>query len=196
MNLIYLAKLFLFPQAGWQNVVDSNPSIHRLFLLHVIPFSLIPPIFIYLAGHNKQLLFFDLLPTNKLLLVCIAFFIIQLIVVPIMAIVIMKIAEIAEVTPTFHQAFILAAIAPTPLWMMPVFLLVPDMSILLVVGSLALMAATGFIYYGISPVLKVYEPGHKYLLFGGLLTAGLMAWGFLMIATLVIWGSIQNLHLV
>jgi len=195
MNLTYLFKLFLFPQAGWQNLVDSNPSIHRLFLLHVIPFSLIPPIFIYAAGKNKDFLFFELLPENKLLIVVICFFIIQLVAVPIMAVIIKQLSEIAEVHPTYHQAFILAAVSPTPLWMLPVALLIPNMAVLLVLGSLAMMAAAGFIYYGIPAVLKVYEPGHRYLLFGGLLTAGMMAWGFLMICTLVIWGSVQNLHL-
>jgi len=31
------------------------------------------------------------------------------------------------------------------------------------------------------------------LLFGGILIAGVVAMGFLMVATLVIWGSLQNL---
>lgn len=195
MNIIVLAKLFLFPVEGWKSLMDSRPSMHRLFLLHVIPFSLIPPIFMYMAGKDKQLLFFDLLPQNKLLIVCIALFIVELVAVPIMAIIIKQLSEIAEVTPTYHQAFILAAIAPTPLWMMPVFLLVPSMTILMVVGSFAMMAAAGFIYYGIPDALGVREDGQKLLLFGAILTAGLMAWGFLMISTLVIWGSIQNLQL-
>jgi hypothetical protein len=108
--------------------------------------------------------------------------------------VIKQISEIAEVKPTYHQAFKLAAIAPTPLWMMPVFLLVPDISVLMVVGSLAMMASAGFIYYGIPEVLHVYEEGHHLLLFGAVLTAGMMAWGLLMISTFVIWGSLQNLQ--
>ncbi len=195
MNLVTLFKLFLFPQDGWKDVVSSNASILRLFLLHVVPFALIPPVFIYLAGHNKQILFFNLLSQNKLLLACIAFFIIQLIAVPLMAVVIKNLAEIAEVKPTYHQSFTLASIAPTPLWMMPVFLLVPDISVLMVIGTFAMMAAAGFIYYGIPEVLHVFESGHHYLLFGALLTAGLMAWGFLMISTFVIWGSLQNLHM-
>jgi hypothetical protein len=194
MNLVYLFKLFLFPQKGWRDLIDSGYSIHRLFLLHVVPFSLIPPIFIYVAGQKNQILFFNLLSPSKLILACIAFFIIELIAVPIMALVIKQISEIAEVKPTYHQAFKLAAVAPTPLWMMPVFLLVPDISVLMVVGSLAMMAAAGFIYYGIPEVLNVYEEGHHLLLFGAVLTAGMMAWGLLMISTFVIWGSLQNLQ--
>lgn len=194
MNIIVLAKLFLFPTQGWKDLMANSPTIQRLFLFHVIPFSLIAPIFMYQAGHDKQLLFFDLLPDNKLLIVCIALFIVQVVAVPMMALVIKQLSEIANAKPSYRQAFILAAIAPSPLWMMPVFLLIPSMTILMLVGSLAMMAAAGFIYYGIPEVLDVHEDGHRLLLFGGILTAGLIAWGFLMVATLVIWGSMQSLH--
>ncbi len=193
MNPITLVKLYLYPVAGWQDLMRTKPSIHRLFLLHVVPFSLIAPLMIYWVGKSQKLLFLDLLPAEKLLIVSIAFFIIQMIAVPIMAIVIKQLCEIVDAHPSYLNAFTLAAVAPTPLWMMPVFLLIPDMTVLLVVGSFAMMASAGFIYYGIPEVLKVNEDGHKYLLFGALLTAGMIAWGFLMVTTLVVWGSVQNL---
>lgn len=195
MNPITLIKLYLYPVAGWRDLMLTKPSMHRLFLLHVIPFSLIAPFMIYWVGKRQQLLFLELLPAEKLLIVAIAFFIVQLVAVPIMAIVIKQLCEIVQAHPTYLRAFTLAAVAPTPLWMMPVFLLVPDMTVLLVVGSFAMMASAGFIYYGIPEVLDVREDGQKYLLFGALLTAGMVAWGFLMITTLVVWGSVQNLQL-
>jgi len=195
MNPMTLVQLYLFPVKGWKDFMRTNPSMHRLFLLHVVPFSLIAPLMIYWVGKNQQLLFLDLLPAGKLLIVAIAFFIVQLVAVPIMAIVIKQLCEIVDAHPTYLRAFTLAAVAPTPLWMMPVFLLIPDMSVLLIVGSFAMMASAGFIYYGIPEVLEVREEGHKYLLFGALLTAGMVAWGFLMVTTLVVWGSVQSLHL-
>lgn len=195
MNISTLFNLFFSPTQGWQALVSQRPPVHRLFLLHVVPFALIPPLMIYLAGNKGQILFLDLLSANKLLIVAIAFFLVQLIAVPLMASVIKQLAEIAEAHPTYIQAFTLAAVAPTPLWLMPVFLLVPNMLVMLVVTSLAMMASAGFIYYGIPETLGIREQGHRNLLFGAILTAGLIAWGFLMITTLVIWGSVQNLQL-
>lgn len=194
MNPMTLFKLFFKPTAGWQALIASQPSMHRLFLLHVIPFALIPSVMIYIAGTKQTLMFFDLLPGNKLLLVSFILFLVQLAVVPVMATIVRQLAEIADSHPSYKQAFTLAAVAPTPLWMAPVFLIVPDMLVNMAVTTLAMMAAAGFIYYGIPTVFKIKEQGHVYLLFGAILVAGVVAWGFLMVCTLVVWGSVQNLN--
>jgi hypothetical protein len=78
--------------------------------------------------------------------------------------------------------------------MSPVFLIVPDIIVNIVVTILAMMASAGFIYFGIPTVFKIKEQGHVYLLFGAILVAGVVAWSFLMVCTLVIWGSVQNLQ--
>lgn len=194
MNPVTLFKLFFTPTAGWEELIASKPTMHRLFLLHVLPFSLIPPVMIYIVGQSHTILFFDLLPGSKLLLVSVILFFIQLVVVPVMASILRQLAEIADSHPTYREAFVLAAVAPTPLWMAPIFLFVPDIIVNMGITSLAMMASAGFIYYGIPTVFKVKEQGHVYLLFGAILMAGATAWGFLMVSTFVIWGSVQNLQ--
>lgn len=194
MNPMTLFKLFFKPTAGWEALMASQPSMHRLFLLHVIPFALIPSVMIYIAGTNQTIMFFDLLPGNKLVLVSLILFLVQLVVVPVMATILRQLAEVADSHPNYRQAFILAAVAPTPLWMSPVFLIVPDVIVNIVVTILAMMASAGFIYFGIPTVFKIKEQGHVYLLFGAILVAGVVAWSFLMVCTLVIWGSVQNLQ--
>jgi len=194
MNPMTLFKLFFKPTVGWEALIASQPSMHRLFLLHVIPFALIPSVMIYIAGTKQTLMFFDLLPGNKLVLVSLILFLVQLVVVPVMATILRQLAEVADSHPSYRQAFILAAVAPTPLWMAPVFLIVPDMMVNILVTTLAMMASAGFIYFGIPTVFKIKEQGHVYLLFGAILVAGVIAWGFLMVCTLVVWGSVQNLN--
>lgn len=194
MNPMTLFKLFFKPTAGWESLMASQPSMHRLFLLHVLPFAMIPPVMIYFVGKNHTILFFDLLPGSKLILVSLILFFVQLVVVPVMASIIRQLAEIADSHPTYRESFILAAVAPTPLWMAPVFLVVPDIIVNIGITSLAMMASAGFIYYGIPTVFKIKEQGHVNLLFGAVLMAGATAWGFLMISTFVIWGSVQNLQ--
>jgi hypothetical protein len=194
MNPLTLFRLFFMPTKGWKDLMQSQPSIHRLYLSHVIPFALIPPLMIFIAGRTHSELFFDLLPGNKLIIVSVAFFLVQLVVVPAMASIVRQLAEVAEIHPSYKDAFILAAVAPTPLWMAPIFLIVPDILVNIGVTSLAMMASAGFIYYGIPVVFKIKEQGHALLLFGAILIAGVIAWGFLMICTLVVWGSVQNLQ--
>ena len=45
-------------------------------------------------------------------------------------------------------------------------------------------------------VFKIEDEGHSLLLFGAVLMAGVTAWGFLMVCTLMLWGSVQNLQFV
>ncbi|MGZ8252537.1 MAG: Yip1 family protein [Methylophilaceae bacterium] len=197
MKPITLVQLFFTPTKGWEGLMQSQPSIHRLYMLHVIPFALIPPLMIYFSGKQHGDALFDLIhliPSNKLIFVSVAFFLVQLVVVPVMATVVRQLAEVAEIHPTYRQAFILAAVAPTPLWMAPIFLLIPDILVNIGITSLAMMAAAGFIYYGIPVVFGIKEKGHALLLFGAVLMAGVIAWGFLMVCTLMVWGSVQNLQ--
>ena len=79
--------------------MQGPPSLHQLYLLHVVPFSLIPPVMIYIAGNRHSTLFLDLLPGNKLVIVAVAFFIVQLVAVPVMAMIIRQLAEIIEIHP-------------------------------------------------------------------------------------------------
>ncbi len=195
MSLLNLFWLFFVPTKGWRHLTQSKPSLHRLFLLHVVPLSLIPPLFVYFAaGHYAT----DLLPVLspfKLFLVSLILFLVELIAVPAMALILRQLAEIADVHPSYHDAFILAAVAPTPLWLMPIMFLIPNMAINLIALTLALMATVGFIYYGTPVVFKIKERGHAMLLFGAILTAGVVAWVSLMVATLVVLGSVQSLQL-
>lgn len=193
MNPLHLFWLFASPSKGWGSLMLTKPSIHRLYMLHVIPLSLIPPVVVYLAGSKYGGVFLPSMSSSKLILVALIFFLIQLVAVPLMGVLIRHLAEIAEIHPSYRHAFILAAVAPTPLWLAPVFVIFPSVLLNLVVVSLAMMAAAGLIYYGIPVVFGLQEQGHVMLLFGAILIAGVVAWGFLMVSTLLIWGSVQNL---
>ena len=193
MNPVTLFKLFFRPTQGWLDLLRTQPSIPRLFMLHVIPFSLIPSLSLYLAGVHHSLPLFEALPANKMLLVAASFFVIQLIAVPFMATVLRQLGEVAEIHPSYKEAFILAAVAPTPLWMAPLFLWVPDLRVVLAVFTLAMMAACGIIFYGVPTLFKVKDEGQAMFYFGGVVVAGMIASAFLTVCVLVIWGSLENL---
>jgi len=194
MSLLNLFWLFFLPTKGWRHLMQAKYSIHRLYLLHVVPFSLIPPLFVYYAAGNYAGDLLPVLSKPQLLLVSVILFIVELSAVPVVALILRQLAEIAEVHPSYHDAFTLAAVAPTPLWLVPIVFLIPDMLINLVALTMALMATAGFIYYGIPAVFRIKERGHAMLLFGAVLTAGVIAWAFLMVVTLVVLGSVQNLR--
>lgn len=196
MNLTTLFKLFWKPTTGWQELLDSSPSIPRLFLLHVVPLACIPTLMIVYAGKSDDtFLLVDMLSGPKLMFVGTIFFLVQLISVPIMASIIRHLGEVADISPSYRSAFILAAVAPTPLWLSALSLIIPSFLVLVVVGTLALMASAGLIFYGIPVVFNIQEKENAVMYFGGIMVAGMIALVFLMLSTLVIWGGIQNLSL-
>jgi hypothetical protein len=194
MSLLNLFWLFFAPNKGWRHLMQSKLSMHRLYLLHVVPLSMIPPLFLYFAGNQYAGGLIPILSSSKLLLVAIILFMVELVAVPVMAMIVRQLAEVAEIHPSYHDSFTFAAVAPTPLWLAPIaFLIFPDITLSLVVLTLAIMATIGFIYYGIPAVFRLKDRGHTMLMFGAVLTAGAIAWGFLMVSTLVVLGSVQNL---
>ncbi len=193
MNPVTLFKLFFKPTSGWNALMKTHPSIPRLYLLHVIPLSLFASYMLYNAGSLHGGIF-GLFPGNKLAMVAVAFFLVQLIAVPVMAIIVRQLGELAEIHPSYKEAFILAAVAPTPLWLSLLLLALPSTLLLLTGLALAAMAAAGFIYYGVPIVFRIKEKGHAILLFGGILIAGVVAAAFLMVCTLAFWGAVQNLQ--
>jgi len=195
MSLLNLFWLFFVPTKGWRHLMQAKYSMHRLYLLHVVPLSLIPPLFIYFAAGNYAGDLLPVLSKAQLFLVAVILFIVELVAVPLMGLILRQLAEVADSHPSYHDAFTLAAVAPTPLWLVPIVFLIPDMLVNLFALTMALMATVGFIYYGIPAVFRIKERGHAMLLFGAVFTAGVIAWVFLMVATLVVLGSVQNLKI-
>lgn len=195
MSLLNLFWLFFVPTKGWRHLMQAKYSMHRLYLLHVVPLSLIPPLFIYFAAGNYAGDLLPVLSKAQLFLVAVILFIVELVAVPLMGLILRQLAEVADSHPSYHDAFTLAAVAPTPLWLVPIVFLIPDMLVNLFALTMALMATVGFIYYGIPAVFRIKERGHAMLLFGAVFTAGIIAWVFLMVATLVVLGSVQNLKI-
>jgi hypothetical protein len=196
MHFGTIFKLFFAPTNGWRELLDSEPSIPRLFLMHVVPLACIPTLMlVYASKSDADFLLIDILSTQKSMYVGTVFFLVQLISVPIMASIIRQLGEVADINPSYRSAFILAAVAPTPLWLSALSLLIPSFFALTAVGTLALMASAGLIFYGIPVVFKIEEKENAAMYFGGIMIAGLVALAFLMLSTLIIWGGVQNLNL-
>jgi hypothetical protein len=115
--------------------------------------------------------------------------------VALMALIIKQLGEVVNIKPSFQSAFTLAAIAPTPFWVYALLLVLPNLLVLVTFGSLALMASFGLIYYGLPLVFDIKGKDNAVMYFGGIMIAGVIALAFLMLSTLVIMGSLQNLSI-
>lgn len=204
---------------GWDDLARSHMPIAAVFFFYVLPMSLIPPLMLYYAGtaYHDSLLPMLTLTTSQLQLLSGVFFVAELAGVFLMggAIEFMantelkvihsrqKLLEYPAETPTlgtpadvprveYHDAFMLAAIAPTPLWLAPLILFVPSFMIDATIGALALLASALILYYATPAILKLDGKGEGALFRYIMVTGGMVAWAAMMYLTLITWSMVTS----
>jgi hypothetical protein len=167
-------------------------SVLTLFLLYAVPMSVIPPVMIYYAGATYGGQLFPVMSDMQLQAIGFLFFIAELAMTFAVAYVIRRMGEVIDIKPAFEDAYKLAVVAPTPLWLVPLFLFIPSVTLNLTAISAALMLSGILIFRNVPPILRVEEKGHAILLSGSILAAGLVAWAVMMYLTLVSWSLITS----
>lgn len=188
MRLLALPKMIFSDDAGWKDLVELHPSVAKMFFFYVVPMSLLPPAMVYYVGMRYGGTMLPHLGAKEFLLIAIVFYVAELVTVPAVALVIQRLGDVVAVRPAYEDAFIFAAVAPTPLWLAPVCLFIPSILINALVGALAMLGAWGLIYHGAYRVFKLEDKGQSLLLAGSVLAVGLVAWVSLMVLTLLVWG--------
>ena len=123
------------------------------------------------------------------LFIALVFFITELVMVPIMGRVVQSIGNVADAHPPYHDAFDLAAVVPTPLWLAPLALFIPNLYFSMVVMLFALGASAALIYQGVDRVFGLEDEGKTMLVAGSVFAAGLVAWVSMMGLAFVTWGA-------
>lgn len=184
-------SLYLSP-ARWRDPGLAQPSPLRLFLFHVLPFSFIPVAVLYLLKTGEAGLvqfLFTTVTHSQLLTILATFWMVQLLGVPLMAFLIQRLGDVIDAVISYREAFAIAALAPTPLWLASLFLFVPSVSLYLLVFSLAVVA-TGILIFRLVPeILRPEDDGQAPLLSGAIFITGLVGLVILRILTHLIWSA-------
>ncbi len=219
MNPIILSKLFLSHAGGWRYLAHSHISTVRMFLFYVLPLSAIPPLMIYYAGtaYHENLLPALALSSGQLQVLSLVFFATELVMVFIVAGAIEGLANAAFKTlhsrgellqypaempkppvtekvrkVEYRDAFTLAAVAPTPLWIGSLALFVPNFMIVMTIGALALIGSAAIIYYATPAIFRIREKGEAILMGYTLIIPGMVAWAAMMYLALLSWSAITS----
>ena len=190
LNPLMFPKMLMSHGEGWTFLDKVHPSVAKTFLLWVLPLSIIPPAMLLYAWHSYHEAYLSEISQVQAIGIAGLFFVTELVVVPLMGAVIQRLGDVVGARPDYHDAFMLAAIAPTPLWIAPLALFAPSLLANLLALSVALMASAMLIYQGVYQTYHVKDEGQSLLLAGSVLAAGLVAWASLMILTMVSWGLI------
>lgn len=176
MSWIELPRMIVSSHAGWDIVERTHPSVRAMFLRLVLPMSLLPPAMILFASSHVGAERFPGVPFETWVLLAAAFLVLELLSVPAMAWIIRMVASDKGASTDEHDAFMVAAIAPVPLWLSSLVLLQSQMWLVVVVPMLAMAASAGLIRNGVERMLHVDEEVDAEELSMIVITMGMLAW--------------------
>ena len=167
MNPLTVIKLPFTRQAGWKSLQQRKPSIPVLVWGLVPLMSPLPPVLLYYAGTHYGDGFVMGFADREWRFITTILFLAELLTFFVMGWLIHAVANgTRELSIDYHDAYLLAALAPLPLWSSAIVLLIPS----LLLNTLAVLVALG-----ISCSL-VYHMSAAYTI----MAAGVLAWGLLM----------------
>lgn len=175
---------------GWLDLVRLHPSVRRTFAFYVAPLSLIPAAMIFYAGITNHEMLAPSISAREALVVAITFLLAELAMVPLMAAIIQQMGELVDIRPDYHDAFMLASIAPTPLWLASLALFVPSAVFVIVIMAAAWIACAALIYHGTPPLFNLQDHRKSRLMSHFVIGAGVMAWVALMVVLAMVLSAI------
>jgi hypothetical protein len=198
MTLHNLHKMFYSYSEGWPDVMGMHPSVARMFAFYVIPMSLIPPaMFVYSMFVTPGAVFPEVVPaftSGEAWALFAAFFVAQLLMVGLMGSIIQQMGDVANARPDYHEAFMLAAIAPTPLWLCSLVLFIPSVWVAGIALAVAWVGSAALIYHGVEPLFQLQDHSKSRLMGSFVLTAGVVAWCALMVVLALMMSMIIGLR--
>lgn len=197
---------------------DHHIPTASMFMLYVLPLSAIAPLMFYYAGTHYNILLISTLSTTQLTFICSVFFVAELAMTFILAefiqwmgnatfrIVHTQYEMLYYPTPDvtsegrllqrrkvdFRDAYTLAAIAPTPLWLVSLALFIPNFSVVTTFGAIALSLSIYILYAATPTILKIDGKGEGILMGWVSLTIGMVGWAVMMYLTLITWSYVTS----
>lgn len=184
MSILTLSKMFISSRDGWPELEAIHPAVSKIFMYLVLPLTMLPPIMLYFAGTQYGDEFLSGFGAKPWALIATLFFVTGIMTFIFMGWLIKAIAEANSVTIDTHDAYMLAAIAPIPLWLSSLGLLVPSLLFNAVVSVAALGLSCGIIYHGVYALCHMHEEVVAASITQTTIGAGLIAWAVLLVMIL------------
>lgn len=184
MTLTELPRMFTSEAAGWPDIARRHPSVAAMLCCFVAPMSLIPPVmYAYSSIANPGAVMPPVEPPlsgAELIEVGVIFFLIELAMVALMAAYVTRLGEDVDARPSYAESFTLAAIAPTPLWLSSLGMLVPNLWFNVSLVVLAWTGSVALIRHGVRPLFGLNSDARARSMAFAVSFAGVAAWLCLM----------------
>ncbi|PHQ15775.1 Yip1 family protein [Marinobacter profundi] len=181
MNVTNLIKMPFTTKGGWEELQRRQLSIPMLAWLIVVPMSLLPPVLLYYAGTHYGDEFIAGFGGKEWRFITTILFLAELLTFFVMGWLIHAVVEGHNLTISYPDAYLLAAVAPLPLWLSSLALLVPALAVSVIAVAAALVLSCTLVYQGLRALCErsdndVVAMSATYTV----MAASLLAWGVLM----------------
>jgi hypothetical protein len=187
MMLSHIPGMLVSDKTGWEDIDRSHFSARWFFKSLVMPMSLLPPILYAYAELVHPGAVFPLsvpaLTPMQLAVSGIVFYGVQILMVGYMAMLIQRMSMARDHDPGYDSAYALAAIAPVPLWLASLSLLVPSLSFVLAVGAIAWAVSILLIRHGVGPLLHIGDAQKSHYIANMVTGTGILAWIALLVVS-------------
>lgn len=185
MSLMSLAKLPLSADQGWPELARLRPGLLKVFCLLVLPLSLLPPAMLYFAGTHYPEAFLPPARQKDWATVAAVFFLAEMGTLLLMGWLIKQVAETYELTIDYHDSYLLAAVAPVPMWLSSLGLLVPSLTLNVIVSISGLALSCAILYHGLQALGRRREEVVAAEVVQIVIGAGLIVWALLLVLAFV-----------
>ncbi|MDN3519258.1 Yip1 family protein [Aquisalimonas lutea] len=180
MSPASILRLPFSSASGWDELRRRQPSLIALVSFIVLPLSLVPPVMLYYAGTQYGEAFGAGFADKQWQFITTIFFLAELLTFAVMGWLIYEVGNTREARISVHDAYLLAAIAPIPLWLSALALLIPSLPVVAVIALATLGLSCSIVYQGIRGLCHVKEDVVAMSITYTVMAASVIAWGLLL----------------
>ena len=181
MTMTQLLSLPFSANGVWRELKGMNLSIPFLAWVIVVPMSFLPPVLLYYAGTHYGDSFINGFADKEWRFITTILFLAELLTFFVMGWLIKAVLDGHQLQIEYPDAYLLAAIAPLPLWLSSLALLVPVLAASVIAVFAGMFLSCALIYQGVRSLCQrtdndVVAMSATYTV----MAASLTAWGILM----------------
>lgn len=180
MHFTHMLQIPFSSGSGWDELRSRRPSIVALVLFIVLPMSLIPPIMLYYAGTHYGDAFIPGFGDKSWRFITTIFFLAELLTFAVMGWLIHEVAATHHPRISLHDSYLLAALAPIPLWLSSLGLLIPNLAVNMFISLAALAASCLLVYHGLQGLKLIREDVEAMSVTYIIMAACVIAWAMLL----------------
>ena len=179
-----ISQLFRLPFSGngvWLELKRHDFSIPFLAWVVVVPLSFLPPVLLYYAGTHYGDSFIPGFADKEWRFITTILFLAELLTFFVMGWLIRAVIDGHKMDISYQDSYLLATVAPIPLWLSSVALLVPVLAVSVAAVAVGMVLSCALIYQGVRSLC--HRPDNDVVAMSATYTvmaASLLAWGILM----------------